>query len=175
MTKQEKKTSFLQKNWVQNLLWFAAMLAIFLVLRPYMQGEVAEGKAPNFVAASLTGKQIDLKNVQQKPVLIHFWATWCPICEVELEGIEEISKDYQVIKIATSSGSREELLNYAKTNNMNPDNIVNDQNGSLMKLYGAKAVPASFILDQKGNIQFIEVGFTTTLGLRLRLWSLDNF
>ena len=175
MTKQEKKTSFLQKNWVQNLLWFAAMLAIFLVLRPYMQGEVAEGKAPNFVAASLTGKQIDLKNVQQKPVLIHFWATWCPICEFELEGIEEISKDYQVIKIATSSGSREELLNYAKTNNMNPDNIVNDQNGSLMKLYGAKAVPASFILDQKGNIQFIEVGFTTTLGLRLRLWSLDNF
>jgi hypothetical protein len=32
------------------------------------------------------------------------------------------------------------------------------------------AVPASFIIDAEGNIRFVEIGFTTEMGLRLRLW-----
>ena len=30
---------------------------------------------------------------QNKPVLVHFWATWCPTCKFESPNIEKISKD----------------------------------------------------------------------------------
>lgn len=172
MTESKETSSFFKKNWVQNSIWGIGFLIIFLILRPFMQGDVAEGIAPNFTTESITGQTINLTDYQGKPVLIHFWATWCPICELELDGIEAVAKDYQVIKIATSSGSNHELIEYAKKNGMALDNIVNDEDGELMRLYGAKAVPASFVVDETGQIQFIEVGFTTSYGLKARLWSL---
>ncbi len=55
---------------------------------------------------------------------------------------------------------------------MNTANILNDEDGSLMELFGAKAVPASFIIGPDGKIEFIEVGFSTGFGLKLRLWIL---
>jgi len=173
MTKEKLTLSFLKKNWVQNLIWAIGFLIIFLTLRPFMQGDVVEGIAPNFIEQSMTGQTINLADYQGKPVLIHFWATWCPICEVELSGIESVAQDYQVIKIASTSGTNEDIIEYAKNNNMALDNIINDKDGTLMKRYGAKALPASFVLDSAGEIKFIEVGFTTSYGLKARLWSLE--
>jgi len=173
MTEEKLTLSFFKKSWVQNIIWGIGFLILFLILRPFMQGDVAEGVAPNFIEQSMTGQTINLANYQGKPVLIHFWATWCPICEVELSGIESVAQDYQVIKIASTSGTNEEVIEYAKNNNMALDNIINDENGMLMKRYGAKALPASFVLDSSGKIEFIEVGFTTSYGLKARLWSLD--
>jgi hypothetical protein len=36
--------------------------------------------------------------------------------------------------------------------------------------WGVRAVPASFIVDGAGQIRFLEIGYTTGAGLRLRLW-----
>lgn len=173
MSSEKPREYFFKKNWVQNIIWAIALLAIFLLLRPFMQGDVAQGQAPDFNAKTITGESINLADLKGEPVLIHFWATWCPICEVGLDGIESVSKSYKTIKIATSSGTNEELLTYAKKNNMLPNTIINDIDGELMKRYGAKAVPASFIIDKDGTIKFIEVGFTTSYGLKARLWSLN--
>lgn len=137
-----------------------------------MQGEVIEGKAPLMQVTSINGKTLDLQalNQQGKPVLIHIWATWCPICDISKGGIESVAKDYAVINIATQSADDEQLLDYAKKHDMNPDFIVNDLEGKWLKTFGAKAVPADFIVSQNGEISFVEVGYTTPWGLRLRLW-----
>ena len=161
-----------QKNWFKNLLWLLLFVAVYLTARPYMQGDVIHGKAPNMQVTSITGKTLDLQalNQQGKPVLVHIWATWCPICNVSKGGVEEIAQDFAVINIATQSADDEQLLAYAQENDMNPDIIVNDLDGQWLKTFGAKAVPADFIIDAQGNIAFVEVGFTTAWGLRLRLW-----
>lgn len=164
--------AFLQKNWVQNILWLIAFIAIFLLIRPFMQGDVIEGTVPEIETTSITGEKISLSDLKGQPVLIHFWATWCPICKLSADGIEEVSTSYPVINIATQSGSDEELIKFALENNMNTANILNDEDGSLMELFGAKAVPASFIIGPDGKIEFIEVGFSTGFGLKLRLWIL---
>ncbi len=164
---------FLKRNWVQNSLWLAGFLALYLLVRPFMQGDVATGPAPEIKTVSITGKPIELSTLKGQPVVVHLWATWCPVCELEHGNIESLAKDYKVINIATQSGSNDEILAYAKAHDMNPNNIVNDKSGDLMARYGAKAVPATFLIGKEGNIQFIEVGYTTTLGLKLRLWSLQ--
>jgi thiol-disulfide isomerase/thioredoxin len=161
-----------QKNWFKNTVTVLGFLALFLMLRPFMQGDVLHGQAPVMQVQTLTGQTLDLQalNQQGKPVLIHIWATWCPICSVSRGGIESIAEDYSVINIASQSGSDAELLAYAQLNNMNPAFIVNDTNGQWLAQFGAKAVPADFIVGPNGQIEFVEVGFTTAWGLRLRLW-----
>ena len=168
----DSQPSFWKKNWVQNALTVLVLFGLYLLLRPYMQGNVVQGQAPIMHVQSITGKTMDLQalNQQGKPVLIHVWATWCPICDISKGGIESIANDYAVINIASMSADDEQLLAFAKENEMNPDIIVNDLEGKWQKVLGAKAVPADFIIAPNGEIAFIEVGFTTSFGLRLRLW-----
>jgi thiol-disulfide isomerase/thioredoxin len=171
--KTEKNLPLTQREWFKNLLWMIVMIGIFLIARSFMQGDVVQGKAPHFNTTSITGQSIDLSDYQGQPVLVHFWATWCPICEFEIEGIERVAESYPVINIATQSGSNEELLAYAQQHGMNPNLIVNDEDGALMRLYQAQATPTSFILNPNGEIEFVEVGYSTSIGLKARLWFLQ--
>ncbi|MEJ2665466.1 MAG: protein disulfide oxidoreductase, partial [Spirochaetia bacterium] len=52
---------------------------------------------------------------------------------------------------------------------------INDITGKLAGLYGVTGVPSFFILDGKGQIRFIERGYTTSFGLRLRLMLANSF
>lgn len=106
---------------------------------------------------------------KEKPLLIHFWATWCPICELEASNIEKVSKNYQVVTIATQSGNKKEIKKYLEKNNLT-FKVVNDENGFLTKQFKIKAFPTTFIYDKNQNLNFSEVGYTSTLGLYLRMW-----
>ncbi len=48
--------------------------------------------------------------------------------------------------------------------------VLNDPDGAIAAHWGVRGVPASFIVDGAGQIRFVEVGYTTEIGLRLRLW-----
>ncbi len=172
LSKISPPPSWFQKKWLKNSLTVLVFLGIFLLLRAFMQGDVIQGKAPTLQVQTITGNTLDLQALTQQgqPVLVHIWATWCPICDLTKGGVESVAKDYAVINIATQSGSDTELLAFASTNEMNPEIIVNDFDGQWMQIFGAKAVPASFIIAPNGNIAFVEVGFTSAWGLRLRLW-----
>lgn len=169
----EQPISFWKKPWVQNSYWIIGTIILFLIARPLMQGDVIHGQVPHFETTSITGQKVDINDYRGKPVLIQFWATWCPICAYERDGIERVAEKYKVINIATQSGTNAELLAFAKQHGMNPNIIVNDEDGKLMKAFGARAVPASFVVDKNGQIQFVEVGYTTSIGLKARLWYLE--
>lgn len=170
MITKQRLTELWQNKWINNSVWLVGMLLVYLAVRPFMQGDVVKDVAPDFSATSLTGEQIRLSDYQGEALLIHFWATWCPICEFSRDGIERVAQDYQVISVATQSGSDAELLAYATEHNMNPALIVNDEDGRLFQLYGARAVPADFIINAQGDVAFIEVGLSSSWGMRARLW-----
>jgi thiol-disulfide isomerase/thioredoxin len=160
--------------WFKNALWVIGFVAFFLVVRGLMQGEPIQGKAPELTVENILGQKLDMAAYQGKPYMIQFWATWCPICELETAGIEGMIQDgYPVINIAINSGTNKEVLAYALQNGMSPKHIVNDPEGELFARFGAKAVPASFFVDSQGNVAFVEVGYTTSIGMKLRLWLAD--
>ena len=51
--------------------------------------------------------------------------------------------------------------------------VVLDADARLSGLYGIQGVPTSIIIDPVGDIRFVEVGYMTETGLRLRLWWVD--
>lgn len=142
------------------------------MIRFYQQEGMTTGFAPSFIVSTVSGEKINFPNPESKATLVHFWATWCGICALENDHIQNIAKtgDYQLINIAWQSGSDEELTKYASKHQLALNTMVNDQTGALAKIYGVNATPSSFIVDSSGKIIFTEVGYTTEFGLRLRLW-----
>lgn len=159
-----------QNKWFNNGIWLFGFVILYLILRPLMQGDVVQHQAPNFSAQNLAGETVQLADFAGKPVLIHFWATWCPICEFSHEGIEKLAKNYQVLAIATQSGDQQQIEEYLQKHQLNRDLVLLDPTGEIFKAYGARAVPADFIIDKNGAIKFVEVGLSSAWGLRLRLW-----
>jgi len=148
------------------------VLIIYLSVRTWQSLDNIKGAAPVIVATTLSGQSFDLREQHSKPILVHFWATWCPICQFENSNIANIAEDYQVITLASWSEGEDKVKEYLENENLNFPVIVDDD-GEWAKVYGVKAVPSSFIIDSNGVIQFIESGYTSEIGLRLRLWWLE--
>ena len=73
------------------------------------------------------------------------------------------------IAIAMQSGGSAEITRYMQKQKINFP-VVNDTDGMLSRTWGVRGVPTSFIIAPDGQIRFVEVGYTTGLGLRFRLW-----
>jgi thiol-disulfide isomerase/thioredoxin len=130
---------------------------------------MVSGTVPEFQGNLLNGESYALLADKRRPLLIHFWASWCPVCELEQGSIQSISDDHAVITIAMQSGEAEEVIAYMQQEKLQFP-VINDPDGIVAQRFGVRAVPSSFVIDENNNIKFRETGFTTETGLRLRLW-----
>jgi thiol-disulfide isomerase/thioredoxin len=151
------------------VLEIALFVLFYLGLRAYLQWQLASGTLPAIQAQTLAGSSFDSRLARRGPLLIQFWATWCPVCRLEQGSIQAISHDYPVITIAMSSGDDAEIRRFLQREGLNFP-VINDRAGDLARRFGVTGVPVSFVVDADNRIRFVERGYTTEWGLRLRLW-----
>lgn len=106
---------------------------------------------------------------KEKPLLIYFWATWCPICKFQSPNIESLSEDYQVITIASQSGSKDEIKEYLEKNRLT-FKVVDDSFGNFAHKFNIQAYPTTLIYDKNKNLKFSDVGYTSSFSLKLKIW-----
>ncbi len=158
------------KAWRRRIVEALVIVAVVVGIRAWQQRDIVSGPAPSLAGTLLNGQPFTLSTRRAQPVLVHFWATWCPICRTEQGTINAIARDTpNVITVAMQSGSRDEVDKYLKQQGLNLP-VLNDPDGRIAAAWGVHAVPASFIIDPDGQIRFVEIGYTTETGLRLRLW-----
>lgn len=159
------------KSILINVLIF---LSVYFAIHLYQTRLAPSGQAPEITGWLIEGKQFESLRGHDKPILVHFWATWCKVCKLEESSINSIAKDYPVITLASQSGGFSEVKKFKAEHGLSFPVIV-DQSGILAKEWGVVGFPSSFIVDENNDIRFVEVGFTTELGLRLRLWFASVF
>jgi peroxiredoxin len=145
------------------------IMLVFATVKAFMQRHLVSGFAPQFAGTLLDGKVTTLQAYQGKPVLLHFWATWCPVCRFEQKNIDALSRNHQVITVVMNSGADAEVKAYLRENELNFPVMV-DRRGHLAAMFGVIGVPTSFVVSPDGKIVFSEVGYTTQFGLWLRMW-----
>ena len=169
MKKTNKKSTRLWRIVVQGLL----ILAIIVGINLWRTRDMASGPAPLLAATALDGSHFDIREHLGKPLFVHFWAEWCPICSLEEDNIQSHSRDYEMITVAMSSGDDEAVQTYMNQNRLS-FKVINDQSGQIAQKWGVQAVPATFIIDAAGEIRFVEMGYSSRLGLILRHWLAEN-
>jgi len=153
-------------TWVRDL---ALVFIVVFIIQWWQTRNAATGPAPALTGVMLSGETLDLKDLRGNPVLVHFWATWCPICRTEDRSIHDLAEDYQVLTIATNSGTAREIRAYLDENEVDFP-VMLDESGVTGSFWGVNGVPSSFIVDSNGEIRSVAVGYTTGFGLRVRMW-----
>lgn len=147
-------------------------LVVFAV-HAYQVRASAAGPAPPLTGVGLQGEPVDLAQFRERPVLVYFWASWCPICRVQQPVIKAVGEDWTVVSVAWQEDlSTDALRDYVQKAGFEFP-VLEDVDGDLGKRYGIQGVPTAFVVDPAGQIRFVEVGYSTTLGLRARLWLAD--
>ena len=162
------------KSWAKEALITALICGVvYLAIRQYQKmeqrggggnipvGEIAAGfelfevRAIDFDTKppKPTNKPVALKSFLGQPVVLNFWATWCPTCVNELPTIDafhrESSGKYHVLAI--SSENPRLLKEYAEDQNLDVP-VLWDRGGTVSNAYKVRKIPTIVIIDSQGNV-----------------------
>jgi thiol-disulfide isomerase/thioredoxin len=143
------------------------MLGVLLGVRCYQARDLASGVLPMRELVTADGQHVALAG--EGPTLVHVFATWCGVCRLEQSSVESVSRAARVIGIAVRSGTGAQTQAYMHQHGLHFP-VVLDAEGRVARQLGVHAFPTSFFLNRQGEIVTREVGYTTQLGLRIRLW-----
>lgn len=117
-------------------------------------------KAPEFSGPNPEGEEIALEDVMGKVTLIDFWAAWCKPCRVENPNIVRVYNEYHdegfnVVGISLDrEGQKDRWIQAIEEDNLTWPQISHLEfwEEPIAQLYGVRAIPAQFILDENGVI-----------------------
>ena len=155
------------KKYLKEIIVFLVVLFIAANVFSYYRSQDLNKEELDLKIVKLLDNSL-YKIKEDKPIMVHFWATWCPVCKLEASNIEKISKDFEVITIAVQSGSKKEIQSYLDENSLS-FKVINDPNAQYARKFNIKVFPSTLIYDSEKNLKFSEVGYTSTLGLYLRM------
>ncbi len=118
-------------------------------------------EAPPFSLKCLDGNTVTLRDFKGKPVLLKFWATWCPSCHEELPVLEKFSagkRDQLTILLLAIDGEKEKKVQRAIKENKVTLPVLLDIKEKIARTYGVKFIPVTFLVDREGIMVGMIVG-----------------
>lgn len=152
-----------------SIAFWVMLLVAFFMLSAFLDRGLVRGTPPPIAASDLDGKPVEWPGVNDKPTLLYFWATWCPLCRTMQHSIRSVAGDHSVVTVALQSGTDAELRSYLQRQGLTI-RVVSDPAGAIAERYGLRGVPALFFIDRNGRVRFAATGYTTEIGIRIRLW-----
>jgi peroxiredoxin len=116
----------------------------------------------------LDGNEVSLKQFEGKPVVLNFWATWCPPCRNEMPEFNELDKQFKktneavLLMINMTDGRRdtkENVEKFMKRNNFDMK-VLLDTEGNAAQLYNIRYLPTTYIINSKGVVSGTLTGGT---------------
>jgi len=157
-------------RWQSWLIEASIIIVIIVAIRAWQHQDIASGQAPLLSGTSVALTPIALSDFKGQPVLIHFFAPWCPVCSAMHGNIDTISAHYLVILVASNTEPEDLSKWLSKHPDDNLQRLLLDRDGTWLNAFGSKALPTDVIVDANGTISSTELGYTSTLGLWIRLW-----
>jgi peroxiredoxin len=144
-------------------LKFALLLALALAFPAAAQPLKSwkGGAAPGLELEDLEGKLHRLSDYRGKVVLLNFWATWCEPCREEMPSMEALRSRMQgkpVVVLAVNVGEGARVARGFGEKMQLRFPLLVDRDTKTSKSWGARILPASFVLGPDGAIRYSHLG-----------------
>lgn len=118
--------------------------------------------APDFTLKALDGGDMQLSTLRGKPVILNFWATWCPPCRAEMPELEALWQRYKddgLLLIGVDQGENAATVErFARGVVDTTFPLLLDTNQAVGRAYGVRALPTTVFIDAEGRIQDVRIG-----------------
>ena len=126
--------------------------------------------APDFTLPNLDSQETSLSDYRGTPVILNFWASWCPPCKAEMPAFQKAFQEYsgsdlQIITInATNQDSIAAVLSFTEEYGITMP-ILLDQTGFASKIYLVHSLPTTYFIGKDGIVKEVIVGGPLPLSL----------
>jgi peroxiredoxin len=120
-----------------------------------------QSPAPDFTLTSLDGQTIQLSDLRGRPVLLNFWATWCPACRTELPALQAAYERYgeQVVFLAVDvKESRDTVASFVSQFGLTFPVLLDEQGQVSDRLYQVRGIPTSLFIAPDGVVSARHIG-----------------
>ncbi len=117
--------------------------------------------APDFLIEDINGKTHKLSDYRGRDVVVVFWATWCPACNLEIPHLIELRNMLAEDKLAILAISNEEpehLKHFAESKGINYTVASLGRSPLPEPFANVTSIPTTFFIDPDGKIKFAAVG-----------------
>jgi len=161
-TRGDRRSAFAARTFAVALA-IAALLAISASTARAQIGIDVGAKAPAATLATLDGRATNLAQfVGKTPVLIEFWATWCPSCrelEPELKRLHaKYGKRVAFVGVAVSANQKPEVVQRYVARHRLPWTQLFDAKGEATGAYDVPATSYVVIVDRAGTVVYTGLG-----------------
>ncbi len=124
-------------------------------------------QAPDFTALDWEGNEVKLSDFFGKPIVLNFWASWCPPCKAELPDFEAACKKYEgkvtFLMVNMTDGSREtvEVAKRFVESEGYTFPVYFDTKYEASYNYGVSSIPQTYFIDAEGNLVAYATGMIT--------------
>lgn len=106
-------------------------------------------------ALTLDGETFDISHYRGRPVLLHFWATWCFSCLSEMSSLERVKQDPALSDLVVLAVAADKtpgpVQRFMKRHGLSYPAVL-DQSGSLQSAYRITSLPSSVFISRNGNV-----------------------
>jgi len=110
---------------------------------------------PDFDLPDLLGKKVSLRSLRGRPVLVSFFATWCPPCVEEAPSLDVLAGqlgDRATVALVSVDEDLDALKKfYAKGSHAL---VVRDESRKVPTSFGTSKYPESFLIDGEGKVRY---------------------
>lgn len=113
----------------------------------------------NWELKGLNTESVNFSEFKGEVVFVNFWATWCPPCRAEMPMIQKLYDDYKdkVNFVFVTDESWETVENFYTENTYNLPSY-NSTSRRPQIFSETNSIPASYLIDQEGNILISKTG-----------------
>ena len=158
---------------LKELIFFGVIaLIISQTMSHLRRPELKTDRLPELNTTLLDRSEMSVDQLKGRVTLVYIWASWCSVCSFQASAIHEIARearpDLALLTIAVRSGHDDEVRALMRERGYTFPTL-NDPRGVWSAHFGLSAYPTILIYNSEGALKWAEVGYTTSLGLKVRL------